>query len=128
MIYIIKSNYKYEIEANDKHEALEKWNSEIEEELGTMNETIQTKFVDSLYAEPLRIKCKKCMDTQYIMNEKKEMVLCECVKKEIKELDEYSCSCHEGGKPENHVFWSMENYRESGTPVCPFCDDDMYLI
>jgi len=60
MIYIIKSNYECRIEANDKIDALEKWNSDIENDLGVMNETIQTKFVESLYAEPLIIKCQKC--------------------------------------------------------------------
>ena len=45
-----------------------------------------------------------------------------------KELDEYSCNCNEGGKTENHIFWSMENYRDSGSPVCPYCDVDMYKV
>jgi hypothetical protein len=44
------------------------------------------------------------------------------------EADEYSCNCNEGGKTENHIFWTMENYREQGNPICPFCDDEMYKI
>lgn len=44
------------------------------------------------------------------------------------EEDKYSCSCNEGGKTENHIFWSKQDYRERGNPVCPYCDDDMYLI
>jgi tRNA(Ile2) C34 agmatinyltransferase TiaS len=61
MIYTIKSNYTYLIEADNEDEALEKWNSEIEDELGVMNETIQTKFVDSLYVEKEKtVKCTEC--------------------------------------------------------------------
>jgi hypothetical protein len=63
MIYTIKSNYKYEIEADNEMDALEKWNENIEEELGVMNETIQTKFVDSLYVETNQkspVLCTEC--------------------------------------------------------------------
>ncbi len=49
-------------------------------------------------------------------------------KKQEGETDEYSCNCNEGGKTENHVFWSKNDYKERGNPVCPYCDDDMYVI
>lgn len=52
--FIIRSNYEYEIEANSKVEAIEKWNEIIEEELGTQNATLTTEFVESLYAEEIK--------------------------------------------------------------------------
>jgi len=47
---------------------------------------------------------------------------------DMSDKDEYSCSCNEGGKTENHIFWSKDDYRESGSPICQFCDDDMFKI
>lgn len=49
--YIIKSNYKYEIEAQNSYEALEKWFETIEDELGVENETLSNELTSSLYAE-----------------------------------------------------------------------------
>lgn len=54
-IYLIKSNYEYEIEAENKVEALEKWHEIIEEELALGNETISSVFSDSLWIEELTI-------------------------------------------------------------------------
>jgi len=54
--YLIKSYYEYEIEANSPEEALEKWNETIEDELASCNESIATKFAESLEAEEIIIK------------------------------------------------------------------------
>ena len=57
--FLIKSNYQYEIEANNEEEALEKWNETIEDELGSQNETLTTKFIDSLSVEEIRGSSKE---------------------------------------------------------------------
>ena len=51
--YILKSNYEYEIQANSKDEALEKWNEIIEEELGSTNQGLLNVLCESLYAKEI---------------------------------------------------------------------------
>ena len=58
----------------------------------------------------------------------KELPVVQLEEEKEKEMHEYSCDCNEGGKTENHVFWTIDDYKDSGTPVCPFCDCDMYKI
>jgi hypothetical protein len=49
--FIIRSDYEYEVEANDADEAIEKWGMDIADELATENMTIEAEFADSLYAK-----------------------------------------------------------------------------
>jgi len=52
--YLIKSNYTYEIKANSKEEAMEKWHETIEEELAVCNNTIANEFSDSLEVKEIK--------------------------------------------------------------------------
>lgn len=51
MKFIIKSNYEYEIEAENKQDAIEKYFETIETELGSENKDLLNELVESLFAE-----------------------------------------------------------------------------
>ena len=51
--FLITSNYEYEIGAKDKEDAIEKWGEGIEDELASCNETIATRFSESLVANEI---------------------------------------------------------------------------
>ena len=51
--YIIKSSYKYEIKADSKEEAMEKFQGSIEEDLASSNVSLLNEFMESLKAEEL---------------------------------------------------------------------------
>jgi len=52
--YLIKSTYEYEIEANDKEEAIEQFLENIEEDMASSNTTLVNEFVESLVAEEIK--------------------------------------------------------------------------
>ena len=54
MKFILKSNYKYEIEAKNKEDAIEKWMMTIDEELGRQNQTLANELCESIYAEEVK--------------------------------------------------------------------------
>lgn len=49
--YIIKSNYTYEIEAENEQRAIEKYFETIETELGSENKDLLNELAESLFAE-----------------------------------------------------------------------------
>jgi superfamily I DNA and RNA helicase len=59
-LFIIKSNYTYEIEAENEQEAIEKYFETIETELGGENKLLINELAESLYAKEDKSKCKVC--------------------------------------------------------------------
>ena len=55
--YLITSNYKFEIEAENPEEAIEKYQADIEDYYGSNNETLLNVLVESLEAKTM---CSKC--------------------------------------------------------------------
>ena len=51
--FIIKSNYTYEIEAEDEQHAIERYLENIETELGGENKLLINELAESLYAEEI---------------------------------------------------------------------------
>ena len=49
--FIIRSDYTYEIEAEDEQRAIEKYFEIIETELGSENKLLLNELAESLYAE-----------------------------------------------------------------------------
>jgi hypothetical protein len=58
--FIIKSNYTYEIEAENEQEAIEKYFETIETELGSENKLLLNELAESLYAVEIELRCKIC--------------------------------------------------------------------
>jgi len=52
--FIIKSNFKYEIKANNKKEAMQQFVESIEDELGISNITLINEFMESLIAKEIK--------------------------------------------------------------------------
>lgn len=52
--FIIKSNYTYEIEAENETQAIELFFETIEEELGTENKTLLNELAESLYVAEVK--------------------------------------------------------------------------
>jgi hypothetical protein len=58
--FIIKSNYNYEIEAEDEQHAIEKYLENIEIELAGENKLLINELAESLYAVEEIVECLRC--------------------------------------------------------------------
>lgn len=58
--FIIRSDYIYEIEAENEQEAIEKYFETIETELGSENKLLLNELSESLYVKEIITRCKDC--------------------------------------------------------------------